>query len=240
MVARTRMTKHGGRREGAGRKRLEERGFVPHFTRTGNAGEYPMHVTARAVPGLPSFREHRIGSLVILQLRRLNDATFQIAHHSIQTNHLHLIVEADDGPTVSRKMCSFMGSFAMRLNAELGRRGKVWRERYFSRDITTAREMHNVLAYVFGNAKKHGEMPRDALELDPFSSAWTFDGWDRPVDLPADWYRWAVPEPRTELLKRDWVTYGLLPLSGAPRSTVGSACASCARAPPAILRRCSA
>ena len=114
-------------------------------------------------------------------------------------------------------MSGFMGSFAMRLNAMLGRRGNVWRERYFCRDITDAHDMHNVLTYVFGNAKKHGEMPRDARELDGFSSAWTFDGWDLPVDLPPESCRWTPPEPRTELLKRDWIAYGLLRVGGAPR-----------------------
>jgi putative transposase len=210
MVARTRMAGRGGARNGAGRKRLGERAYVPHLARGLQAGEYPVHVTARAVPGLPSFREHRIGSLMLLQLRRLNDATFQIAHHSVQSNHVHLIAEADDGETVSRKIGSFMCSFAKRLNVELGRRGEVWRERFFCRDIVDARDMHNVLAYVFGNAKKHGEIPREALELDPFSSAWTFDGWDRRVELPPERVRWQAPEARTELLRRDWIAYGLL------------------------------
>lgn len=216
MVARTRMG-HGGARRGAGRKRLDAHAYVPHVARVAKAGKYPMHVTARAVRGLPSFRESRIGSLVLLQLRRLNDTTFQISHHSVQKNHVHLIVEADDRPTVSRKMSGFMASFAKRLNVELGRTGKVWRERFYCRDVTTASEMHNVLTYVFGNAKKHGDIPRDSLQLDSFSSAWTFDGWDRPVDLPPEKIRWTPPEPRTELLQRDWIAYGLLRVGGAPR-----------------------
>lgn len=201
---------HGGARQGAGRKRRDEHLFVPHAARELKAGEYPMHLTARAVRGLPSFREHRIGSLVLLQLRRLNDPTFQIVHPSVQSNHVHLIAEADDGPTVRRKMNGFMASFARRLNTELGRSGTVWRDRFYGRDITTAREMHNVLTYVFGNAKKHGEMPRDCLQLDPFSSAWTFDGWDREVELPSETIRWTPPMPRTELLRRDWIAHGLL------------------------------
>jgi hypothetical protein len=192
------------------RKKLAKHGYVPHHSRPVRAGDYPVHVTARAIAGLPSFREHRIGSLVLLQLRRLNDPTFQIAHHSVQSNHVHLIVEALDGQTIARKMNGFMGSFAKRLNVELGRRGPVWRERYFARDIVDARDMHNVLTYVFDNAKKHGEIPRDAPQLDPFSSAWTFDGWDRLVELPPEPFRWKPPVPRTERLERDWIAHGLL------------------------------
>ena len=204
------MSKHGGTRDGAGRKQLDKYEYVPHYVRTARAGEHPVHVTARAVPGLPSFRQHRLGSIMLLQLRRLNDEAFQIVHNSVQTNHLHMIVEADNRQTLSRKMGGFMASFAKRMNAELGRSGEVWRERFFSRDITTARDMNNVLAYVFGNAKKHGQIPHDAALLDPFSSAWTFDGWDRPVELPPEELRWTPPEPRTELLRRDWIAHGLL------------------------------
>ena len=146
----------------------------------------------------------------------MNDETFQIVHFSVQSNHVHLIVEADF-EMIAKKMTGFMVSVAKRLNVLLGRAGKVWRGRYYSRTIKSAREMNRVLAYVFGNAKKHGEIPRDALVLDHFSSAWTFDGWDQEVELPPEKHRWPPPAPRTELLARDWIAYGLLRLGGAPR-----------------------
>lgn len=178
-----------------------------------------MHITARARKGLPSFRAQRIASLVLLLMRRLNDAGFQIVHFSVQTNHIHLIVEAKDREIIIKKMSGFMISFAKRLNAMLGRaRGKVWDDRYYRRDIDSSRDMKNVLAYVFGNAKKHGLIPRDAAEIDYVSSAWTFDGWNVKIDLPPERVRWKPPRPRTELLRRDWIAFGLLRVSGAPRS----------------------
>lgn len=193
------------------------RPMVPHRLRASHAKEHPVHVTARAVDGLPSFRESPILSLVLLQMRRLNDARFQIVHFSVQTDHLHMICEADDGEILTRKMAGFMISFARRLNGLLARCGKVWSERFHWRDVTSAREMYNVLAYVFGNAKKHGIIPADALCADPGSSAWTFDGWDLPVDAPPQKARWTPPQPRTQLLQRDWITNGLLRLGAAPR-----------------------
>jgi putative transposase len=208
----------GGARPGAGRKRLERYSYVPHRTRAAHASRHPMHVTARAVRGLPSFRQQRIASLVLLQMRRLNDEAFQIVHFSVQSNHLHLIVEADDRETVIRKMSGFMISFAKRLNLRIGRRGKVWRERYYRRDVTRTREMHNVLAYVFGNAKKHGIIARDALEIDYLSSAYAFDGWDLPVVKPPENMRFEPPKPTTELLRTQWRMHGLLRVVGSPRS----------------------
>ena len=135
------------------------------------------------------------------------------------TNHVHLIVEAKDRAAVIKKMSGFMISFAKRLNLSLGRkRGKVWGDRYYRADIDSGRQMRNVLAYVFGNAKKHGVIPRDALLLDGYSSAWTFDGWNLPIDLPPEKIRWKPPKPRTDLLRRDWIAFGLLRVSDAPKS----------------------
>ena len=174
-----------------------------------------MHITMRRVSNLPSFRQQRIGELVLRQMRRLNDESFQIVHFSIQGNHLHLLIEARDRATVIRKVTGLMVSFAKRLNLMLGnRRGKVWADRYFRPDITTSRQMHAALRYVFNNAKKHGEIPADVIMLDPYSTAWTFDGWDIDVPTPKNSEHWPRPAPRTRLLKKDWITGGLLPIAG--------------------------
>src|SRR5262245_11990529 len=212
------MATRGGARPGAGRPRLERHARVPHRVRAAHRSRHPMHVTARAVRGLPSFRQQRIWNLVRAQMRRLNDETFQIVHLSVQTNHVHLIVEADDRETVIRKMQGFMISFAKRLNGQVlgNRRGKVWADRYYRRDITRAREMHAVLQYVFGNAKRHGLIPRDALVIDAWSTAWTFDGWDMKIEKPPDRLLWDPPKPWTSLLEKDWIVHGLLRVAHCP------------------------
>jgi REP element-mobilizing transposase RayT len=190
-----------------------------------------MHVTMRRVPNLPSFRQQRVGELVLRQMRRLNDEDFQIVHFSIQANHVHLIVEGRDHETVIRKLWGLMVSFAKRLNAMLGgRRGKVWADRHYRRDVVTAREMNAVLRYVFNNAKKHGEIPADVIMLDPYSSAWTQytpafaggpDGWNVDIPTPKNCEHWPRPAPRrggpgagTRLLEIDWITDGLLAIDG--------------------------
>lgn len=174
-----------------------------------------MHVTMRRVPNLPSFRQQRVGELVLRQMRRLNDESFQIVHFSIQVNHVHLIVEGRDHATVMRKLWGLMVSFAKRLNAMLGgRHGKVWADRHYRRDVVTAREMNAVLRYVFNNAKKHGEIAANVIMLDPYSSAWTFDGWNVDIPTPKNSEHWPRPAPRTRLLKIDWIAHGLLAVDG--------------------------
>ena len=183
-----------------------------------------MHVTMRRIANLPSFRQQRVGSMLLRQVHRLNDARFQIVHFSIQANHIHLIVEADDRPTITRKLSGLMISFAKRLNRQLlgNRRGKVWADRYFRRDVTTSGEMHAVLRYVFGNAKKHGVIAQTANVIDGYSSAWTFDGWVEPMPRIVGADHWPRPVARTPLLRLDWIAHGLLSV----RKPVGSAAPS--------------
>lgn len=155
---------------------------------------------------------------MLRQMNRLNDESFQIVHFSIQTNHVHLVVEARDRATITQKMAGFMISFAKLLNSRvLGRRkGKVWADRYFRRDVEGARDMNAVLRYVFGNAKRHGLIPANAPVLDPYSSAWTFEGWTLRFADPRGGEHWPRPRPRTRLLRKDWIACGLLPLDRRP------------------------
>jgi REP element-mobilizing transposase RayT len=180
-----------------------------------------MHITLRRRPGLPSFRQQIVHAMVAAAIRRLNDARFQIVHYSIQTNHVHLVAEGADRDVVSRKMSGFAIAVAKRLNCQIlrGRRGKVWSDRYYRRDIERAGEMHAVLRYVFGNAKHHGLIAADAIALDPYSSAWRFDGFDVGFPVRAGAEHVPRPTPRTRLLREDWRAWGLIPVAGAPGST---------------------
>jgi REP element-mobilizing transposase RayT len=162
-----------------------------------------MHMTVRRRDGLPSFRSQRVLELVHELMREKNDESFQIVHHSIQSNHIHFISEARDRRAVTRKMHGFMVAFAKRLNAMLGRAGKVWADRYYARDVVGSREMRNVLSYVFFNARKHGAMRTDTWMPDPYSTAMLFDGWEEKLRVYGfdDWPR---PRPRTRMLRTWW------------------------------------
>ncbi|MBL8901071.1 MAG: transposase, partial [Planctomycetes bacterium] len=54
----------------------------------------------------------------------------RIIHYSIQKDHLHLLVEADDRTCVARGMNALLSPLARALNKLWGRRGKVFPERY--------------------------------------------------------------------------------------------------------------
>lgn len=178
-----------------------------------------MHVTLRVRHGLPSLRSQRVRKKMQALIRRVNDEGFQIVYWSIQRNHFHLIPEAKSREIIARKMQGFAISFAKWLNKVLGgRRGKVFEDRYFRRDIEDSRQLRNVLTYVFHNAKKHGEIPRDAATFDLYSNAWHFDGWDvdtTGLDIEGD----PRASPWTRMLRKRWwwgPRLGNLKLRGAP------------------------
>jgi putative transposase len=163
----------GGARPGAGRKALRRLGRVPHLSRPVHRARHPVHLTLRFASGLPSLRSQVIGGLIRRAFKDTWRRWFRVVHHSIQTNHLHLLVEAEDSKALSRGASALIVRIARRLNALLGRKGSVFPERYHGHELTTPREVRHAIAYVLLNAHRHRVIRNG---LDPYSSGTTFDG----------------------------------------------------------------
>jgi len=206
-------------------------GRVPHRARPVHKGRHPVHVTLRARHGLPSFRQQLVHALVLKVLRdqrqRAYEDSFQIVHFSIQTNHLHLILEAEDGPTKTSATRSrnalrsgvsgFLIAFARRLNKLLGRRGKIWNDRYHRHDLESPHEVKTSLRYVVNNFRKHGHVTFGAGAFDYYSSAQHFDGWsDALFDSFEEPEPWTEVRPRTWLLGTGWKRHGLIHTEEVP------------------------
>lgn len=213
----------GGKRPNAGRKRANgQRSRVVHAKRPIHKGRHPVHITLRAKAGLPSFRQqlvHRLFTEVLRdQRRRRYKDDFRVIHFSMQTHHLHLIVEADTGRANGRYQPLRSGvsgleiAFARRLNMLLRRKGKVWDDRYHRRDLKTPKETANGLSYVFNNFTHHGERTYGEGVLDLYASGLVFDGWDGPHATPHDSERWRWPVCRAEtwLASKGYLKHGKL------------------------------
>ena len=162
----------GGLRERAGRKRAVKP-RTPHRARAPLSRHVPAHITIRAAKRLPSLREQvmaRAIGHVIRTMRAVRD-DFRIVEFSIQSNYLHLIVEADDDKALSSAIRSFEARVSKALNHHVLRRkrGKVWGDRYFRVDLTSPKQARHALAYVLQNGQHHGVVP--AGVKDPISSA---------------------------------------------------------------------
>lgn len=215
----------GGRRPGAGRKPgpLHR---DPHRRRPALAGRHPCHVTLRVRRGVPSLRMARLVREVEASFRRTCErGRFRLVQYSIQTNHVHMIVEAASAADLGRGMKSLGSRLARAVNRAFSRRGSVLADRYHARALRTPREVRNALAYVLLNVRRHaarlGRGLSRAPRIDPASSGRWFEGWRSP---PA---HWAVSDPpavataRTWLLRVGWRRAGLIDPWEVPGGRLG-------------------
>jgi REP element-mobilizing transposase RayT len=166
-------------------------------------------------PGLPSLR--RSQELAILRsafAASSAEETFRAVQYSLQSNHVHLIVEAHDAVALSTGMKGLLVRIARGLNRAWGRTGTVFRDRYHVRALRTPREVRFALVYVLQNARKHGIVVRG---LDPFTSGEGSDGCaDSSAGVADDSGRLEV-RPRTWLLSTGWLRWGRIRIAESPR-----------------------
>jgi REP element-mobilizing transposase RayT len=103
-----------------------------------------------------------------------------LVHYSVQGNHVHLLVEAEDERALSRGMNGLGVRVARGLNRVMGRKGKVLDDRYHGHVLRTPTEVRRARAYLLQNAERHYGV--------------------RGVDVYTS--RVAVMEPRTFLMRR--------------------------------------
>ena len=146
---------------------------------------------------------------------------------SVQSDHLHLIVEAAGTPALSRGLRGLSIRVARAVNRALGRSGSLWGDRYHTRALASPREVRHGLVYVLMNFRKHLAAPPPGL--DPCSSAAWFDGFRAPGGGPRAVLardHAATAAPRSWLGTVGWRRHGLIGLDEAPapaRRTAGRA-----------------
>jgi len=205
----------GGKRRGAGRKPKGERAGVSHKLRLRLSRHHPVLVTMRVKSGLPSLRCDAAHEVVRGAIAEASERPgFRVIVYSVQTNHVHLIVEAASQDVLARGMNSLGARAAKRLNRLWRRRGQVFPDRYHGQRLTTPRACRNALVYVLQNARKHGSWR--ARIPDPYSSGPLFDGWRSRVTPEARSRRSYFGTPRTWLLTHGWRRHGLIASNEAP------------------------
>jgi REP element-mobilizing transposase RayT len=175
---------------------------------------------------VPSLRKARVVREIERSLREIRErGRARVVHYSVQTNHLHLIVEATSRVDLSCGMKAIAARVARAVNRAFGRRGPVLGDRFHARVLRTPREVRHAIAYVLLNARRHAaKLGRrvDAIgRIDPASSGRWFDGWrqrDRAdrVDRAGAADQPAVALPRSWLLSVGWRRSGLIDPAEVP------------------------
>jgi hypothetical protein len=147
-------------------------------------------------------------------LRASSRADFRILEFSVQKDHVHLIVEADHRRALSGGLRGVAIRLARAVNRVLGRRGRVWDDRYHARSLTSPRAVRHALVYVLANFRKHLNA---GTEIDPCSSAGWFTGWRKPRSL-AGLGPSPVVEAHTWLARIGWRRHGLIGTHERPKA----------------------
>lgn len=221
----------GGARPGAGRPRSSTN--VSHLTRSNVSRHVPLHVTLRLVDAFPNLRARAPFRVVRAAFSKKRAGGAHVIHYSVQSNHIHLIVEAPTKSALAQGMQALSIRLAKSLNRALGRSGRVFADRFHARPLKTPLEVRRALVYVLNNYRKHadGTGPRLPLSfVDGYSSGVWFDGWDPQfVHAPPDKRAPRDPAPDLEpgvtaagstLLTRLWRRHGLIrPFDAADASS---------------------
>jgi REP element-mobilizing transposase RayT len=209
----------GGVRRGAGRKRLPgRRPSVAHRTRPQLDARHPALITLRARTGVDWLRTPLAYRSLECAFAAASSDAFRVVHFSVQTDHVHLIVEADSASALSRGMRGLAIRCALAVNRAVQRRGALWADRYHASSLHTPRMVRNALVYVLANVRKHLRVRRG---IDPCSSARFFDGFrEGPcVEIGARGGDAPTRAPRTWLLRVGWRRHGLLTHEEAPATS---------------------
>jgi REP element-mobilizing transposase RayT len=149
----------GGRRPGAGRKRLHSKG-VAHRSREKVKVRTPLHINFK----VKLWVRNKVGIRVLKRaIRNAQSHGLGILHFSLQSNHVHLIVEAPSNQQLTRGMRSLCITFAKGIG-----KGRVQLERYHLHVLKSLQETKNAVHYVLFNQQKHTGLKR--AYVDEYSS----------------------------------------------------------------------
>jgi REP element-mobilizing transposase RayT len=150
-----------------------------HRTRPDHDHRQPVHIVLRVTREVRSMRTPHAYRAIRRAVGRCRARTdFRITHASIQSNHLHLLVEADDKRALSRGMRAFAISAARRINRELRRaRGQVFAFRYHATAITSPTQARNAVSYIINNWRHHRCDLYSTRRTDQYASAHAIAAW---------------------------------------------------------------
>jgi hypothetical protein len=99
------------------------------------AGRKRLPAPARHTP-----RSQYVARVVLRAPHQSNSSCFRVVHHSVQANHLHLLVEAENKGALSSGMRGLVIRIARRVNQLLFHRGRFWADRWHGTTLTSPRQ----------------------------------------------------------------------------------------------------
>lgn len=178
---------------------------------------HPVHVILRVAPEINMRTPAGYRAVHGAVGRCAGRPDFRVILVSLQADHLHLLVEADDTLALTRGMQGFGISASKRMNKELGRDGgEVFPYRFHATPVGTPTLVRDAICCVLNNWRHHRADARTSARIDPYSSADVFGGWQRAPGEAPNREPMPVVGALTWLLREGWKRAGLIDWAEVP------------------------
>lgn len=101
-------------------------------------------------------RDERIAAIMQDTLKHFDGERYQLICWCIMPNHVHVLIEVNEGWSLSRIMHGWRSYTANEANRILGRTGKFWMEEYYDRYIRDDNHLQNTINYILNNPANAG------------------------------------------------------------------------------------
>ncbi|MFA6237483.1 MAG: transposase [Bacteriovorax sp.] len=140
---------------GAGRPAIHDVG-IRHTSRPFLKRPASLHLTVKIQKNKADIKNK--GVLKILKRAILNarKQNLKVIHYSLEYDHVHLLIEANNNRILGKGMQAFGVTMAKAINRVRKLKGSVYKHRYHFHQISSSRQLKNVMMYIFRNGMKHG------------------------------------------------------------------------------------
>jgi REP element-mobilizing transposase RayT len=101
-------------------------------------------------------RDERIAAIMQDTLKHFDGERYQLICWCIMPNHVHVLIEVNEGWSLSRIMHGWRSYTAKEANRILGRTGKFWMEEYYDRYIRDDSHLQKTINYILNNPANAG------------------------------------------------------------------------------------
>lgn len=121
-----------------------------------------LHLTVKVDRNKADIKSKPILQILKRSILRARKQGLKVLHFTLEWDHVHLLIEADNNLELGKGMQAFGVTFAKGINKIKKNSGKVYKHRYHFRKINSGRELKRVMNYIFTNGEKH----RTATSID--------------------------------------------------------------------------
>ncbi|MBC7714103.1 MAG: transposase [Rhizobacter sp.] len=140
--------------KGAGRPAIHDAG-IRHTSRPELHRPCSLHLTVKIKKIKADIKNKTILHFLKRAILNSRKQGLKVIHFSLEYDHVHLLIEADNNIVLGKGMKSFGVTLSKAINKVKNQKGGVYKHRYHFRQISSARQLKNVMKYIFLNGVKH-------------------------------------------------------------------------------------